>query len=258
MDTIDSEAQQILICMYAVLAGNSILIYDHMATLPEEIAFIWRRPKALSAMLFLLNRYFALLGNICNLVVGFVPISDESCSNYTLYRQLAFVLQAVIVCLIMTIRTYALYGGSRRLLAWMTIIMIALAVAASVGSLGRFSGSTTILPGLGCYETYSAETATRLGLAWLAQLVFELLAFILIMYRICKTRGLLRLFLVTRRSIIDIIFQDGVMYFGAMVLINVPNILTFYSGSVTTRGSLTVLTSCMSVTLISRLMLNLH
>ncbi|KAG0702180.1 hypothetical protein DFH29DRAFT_511822 [Suillus ampliporus] len=54
-----------------------ILIYDHMVTLPEEIAFIWCRPKALSAMLFLLNRYVALLGNICSLFIGFLLQSDK-------------------------------------------------------------------------------------------------------------------------------------------------------------------------------------
>ncbi|KAG2743164.1 hypothetical protein P692DRAFT_20838697 [Suillus brevipes Sb2] len=77
MDTIAAEAQEILFCTYTILAGNSILVYDHVATLPEEIAFIWRRPKALSGMLFLLNRYFALLANISTLAVAFVPVSDE-------------------------------------------------------------------------------------------------------------------------------------------------------------------------------------
>lgn len=258
MDTIAAEAQEILFCTYAILAGNSILMYDHVATLPEEIAFIWRRPKALSGMLFLLNRYFALLANIFYVVVAFVPLSDESCMRYTLFRQLSLIFQAIVVCLIMTIRTYALYGGSKRLLACLTIIMIALAIAVSVGSLGHFSGDAVLLPGVGCYETFTAVTAARLGLAWLAEMVFELLIFILIVYRICKTKGLLRLSPVTRGNIIDIIFHDGAMYFGAMALINTPNIMTYYSGSVAVRGSLSTLTSCLSVTLMSRLMLNLH
>ncbi|KIK40386.1 hypothetical protein CY34DRAFT_269993 [Suillus luteus UH-Slu-Lm8-n1] len=272
MDTIAAEAQEILFCTYAILAGNSILMYDHVATLPEEIAFIWRRPKALSGMLFLFNRYLALLANISSLVVAYAPLSDErfvsswflnitqqrySCMRYTLFRQLSLIFQAIVVCLIMTIRTYALYGGSKRLLACLTIIMSALAIAVSVGSFGQFLGNAVLLPGIGCYETYAAATAARLGLAWLAEMVFELLIFILIVYRICKTKGL-RLSLVTRGNIIDIIFHDGAMYFGAMALINTPNIITYYSGSVAVRGSLSTLTSCLSVTLMSRLMLNLH
>ncbi|KAG1731427.1 hypothetical protein EDB19DRAFT_1738065 [Suillus lakei] len=184
-------------------------------------------------MLFLLNRYLALLVvNTSNLVSHFLPISDQSCSKFELYRQLALVFQGVIVCLIMTIRAYALYGGSKRLLAWMVIILFSLAVGVSVGTFGHFSGNATILPGVGCYEIYTADAIAGVGLAWVAEFVFELLTFILIVYRTCKTRSLLRLSLVTRRDIIDIIFRDGTMYFGVMALVNVPNILTYYFGSV--------------------------
>jgi len=50
-----------------------------MATFTEEIIFIWYRPKALSAMLFLLNRYVALFGNIYALLINFpgLPVSEE-------------------------------------------------------------------------------------------------------------------------------------------------------------------------------------
>ncbi|KAG1784588.1 uncharacterized protein HD556DRAFT_1451623 [Suillus plorans] len=199
-----TESQQLWIHLYAVLVANSILIYDHIATLPEEIAFIWRRPKALSSKLFLVNRYIALLGNIFALCIDFLPLSDEA------------------------------------------------------GTFGHFSSNATIYPGVGCYETYTAEIAARVGLAWVALFIFELLIFILTVYRICKTRGLLRLSLFTRTNVINIVFHDGAMYFGAMTLINIPNILTYYSGSVNTRGSLATFTSSMSATLISRLVLNLH
>lgn len=61
----------------------------------------------------------------------------------------------------MIIRTYALYGGSKRLLTWLTGIMIILAIAVSAGSFGHFSGDAVILPGVGCYETFTAATAAR-------------------------------------------------------------------------------------------------
>jgi hypothetical protein len=53
------------------------LIYDHIATITDEITFIWCRPKALSATLFLVNRYFALLGNVYMLSAYILPISNE-------------------------------------------------------------------------------------------------------------------------------------------------------------------------------------
>jgi hypothetical protein len=71
-----------------------------MVTLPEEIAFIWRRPKTLSAMLFLLNRYLALLFNISNLVLSFVPLSVEDLLFHYAYTELACSqLLSVEVCL---------------------------------------------------------------------------------------------------------------------------------------------------------------
>jgi hypothetical protein len=227
-------------------------------TLPEEIALIWRRPKALFAILFLINRYLALLGIICSIVAQPFLDSDEVCSRYTMSRQLDIFLQGIIICVIMTMRVYALYGCSQRLLTWMTIIIIALVGVACAVTFAQVSGDAAILPVIGCYEVYTAETAARIGLAWVALFVFDLLIFVLTVHKICKTRGLPRLSLMTRRNIIDIIFQDGAMYFGAMALINIPNILTFYSSSVAIRGSLSNFTTCLSVTLISRLMLNLH
>ncbi|KAG1731614.1 uncharacterized protein EDB91DRAFT_1153633 [Suillus paluster] len=199
-----------------------------MATLTEEIAFIWCRPKALSAMLFLVNRYVALLGNICALVIDFLPMSDESCSKYTLFRPVFIFLQQFIVCVVLAIRTYALYNYSKRLLKWMIIIALALAGGVSAGTFANYSSNGNILLGVGCYETYTAQTAARFGLAWLTVLVFEILIFVLTVYRICKIRGLPRLSLVSRRDILDIIFSDGAMYFGAMTLSNIPNILTYY------------------------------
>ncbi|KAG2358147.1 hypothetical protein BDR07DRAFT_1418463 [Suillus spraguei] len=205
----DSEVQQMLFGMYAIVAGNSILMYDHMVTLPEEIAFIWRRPKALSAMLFLLNRYGALLINISTLVVYFRPvISDElSCLKYSLYRELALFLQGIIVCIIMAMRTYALYG------------------LCCAGTFGKYSGDVDIVPGIGCIETFSKAVYVIL-IPVSSQFIFDLFIFILTMYRIYKTWGLLRLSLVTRRNIIDVMFND------AMTLSNIPNILSYYSSSV--------------------------
>ncbi|KAG2110612.1 uncharacterized protein F5147DRAFT_689318 [Suillus discolor] len=74
-----SQVQQMPIRfkLYTILVANSILIYDHMATITDEITFIWCRPKALSAILFLINRYVALLGNVFMLSMYLLPISHE-------------------------------------------------------------------------------------------------------------------------------------------------------------------------------------
>lgn len=171
---------------------------------------------------------------------------------------MALFLQGIIVSIIMAMRLYALYGCSKRLLTWIVIVMFALGAVCCAGTFGQYAGDVDIVPGVGCDEIFSKAVAARIGLAYVAQLIFDLFIFVLTVYRICKTKGLLRLSLIARRNIIDIIFHDSVMFFGAMILTNIPNILTYYSGSVGITGSFCTFTGCISVTLVSRLMLNLH
>ncbi|KAG2054310.1 hypothetical protein BDR06DRAFT_421842 [Suillus hirtellus] len=197
-----------------------------------------------------------------------------SCSRYMLVRELFLYLQQIIVCVILTLRVYALYGRSRRLLSYVVIIGLALMGGASAGSFGNNSNTAIYIQGSDCHNSFTVKIAMRYGLAWIAVFVFELLIFVLTVFRTCKTRGSPRM-ISSSRNIIDIMFQDGAMYFAAMTLINLPNILTYYCGSVSaasydwlgfflttdkdiTRGNLATFTGCMSVTLVSRLVLHLH
>lgn len=177
-------------------------------------------------MLFLLNRYVALLGNVYGLIGDTLPASVEvlyfviqltwhahdslyaevqfwflnicsftyqilSCPTYILSRQVLVFLQGCIVCrewtlisrirltefclVILTLRTYALYGRSKWLLVSLVIIILTFMVGAAVrvyiaclnlGSsncfqvetFGPYSSTVTNLPEGNCYQTYTAET----------------------------------------------------------------------------------------------------
>ncbi|KAG2129327.1 hypothetical protein BD769DRAFT_1455776 [Suillus cothurnatus] len=137
----------------------------------------------------------------------------------------------------------------------MAIVGLALVAGALAGSFGHDSNGVTEGD---CHEVYTTATSIRHGMAWIAMFIYELFIFVLTVIRTCKTRGLPRFSLISRRDVLDIIFHDGVMYFAGMTLVNLPNILTYFCGSDIIRGNLGTFTSCLSVTLISRLMLNLH
>ncbi|KAG1843090.1 hypothetical protein C8R48DRAFT_736949 [Suillus tomentosus] len=226
-----------------------------MVTLPEEIMFIWRRPKAMSAVLFLVNRYVAVLGNVSDLIGNFLPVSPEVCSKYLVVVEALRFFQQIFICLTLALRTYALYGRSRRLLIWMGIISLVLLAGALAGTFG--DDSDAAVDAGDCYEIYTTATTVRHGMAWVAMFIYELLIFVLTIFKAWKTRGL-RFSLISRRDLLNVIFQDGVMYFAGMTLVNLSNILTYLCGSEILKGNLGSFTTCMSVTLISRLMLNLH
>ncbi|KAG2743159.1 hypothetical protein P692DRAFT_20746903 [Suillus brevipes Sb2] len=169
-----------------------------------------------------------------------------SCSKYVLVAQVFLVFQQVFICLTLSLRTYALYGCSRRLLKWMAIVGLALGAGALAGSFGHDSNSATDGD---CHEIYT--TTTCHGVSWVAMFVYELFIFVLTVFKTCKIRALPRFSLISRRDILDIIFHDGISFVASgMTLVNVPNILTYFT--------ILSMTSSISVTLISRLILNLH
>ncbi|KAG1790695.1 uncharacterized protein HD556DRAFT_1445977 [Suillus plorans] len=244
-----------------------------MATLPEEIMLIWCRPKATSAVLFLINRYLAVLGGVVVLISNFLPVSPKQ----------------IFICLTLSLRTYALYGRSRRLLKWMGIIGLVLIAGALAVTFGDDSDAG--VDAGDCHEIYTTATTVHHGMAWMAMFIYELLIFVLTVFRAWKTRGL-RFSLLSRRDILDVIFQDGIfrrtgivntepterrcdvlrrndisqftqhsdapLWFSehTRMFHQVDYFLTICKENI--RGSLSVFTTCMSVTLISRLMLNLH
>ncbi|KAF9264611.1 hypothetical protein L218DRAFT_232764 [Marasmius fiardii PR-910] len=55
-----------------------------------------------------------------------------------------------------------------------------------------------------------------------------------------------------------ILLRDGAAYFGVMSIVNLANILTYCLARGDMKGGLAPLASSISVTLVSRLMLNLH
>ncbi|KAK7466393.1 hypothetical protein VKT23_005116 [Stygiomarasmius scandens] len=59
-------------------------------------------------------------------------------------------------------------------------------------------------------------------------------------------------------SILVLVVRDGSIYFAVMAVANFLNILTFYLTGPYMRGGLSTFASAVSVTMMSRLMLNLH
>ncbi|KAF7982735.1 hypothetical protein HWV62_26608 [Athelia sp. TMB] len=58
--------------------GLVILWYDHIISLPLEIASIWRRPKTLISWIYLVNRYTASFGNIAFFVIDWLTLSSKA------------------------------------------------------------------------------------------------------------------------------------------------------------------------------------
>ncbi|KAJ7773976.1 hypothetical protein B0H16DRAFT_1510583 [Mycena metata] len=253
-DDDDSYSAAIAWQTYCHVIGISILYYDHLITLDAEINYIWKR-RTLSAYLFFVNRYLGFFSNIPVGILPFITVSTRFCMRATLARQIQLCATQVVVVAIMIFRMYALYGRSLRVV-WLLLGVGAGVVGVVVWSMYDQGSTPAFLRGCHVAIMQSTHGSTGLAAAWEGSFVLDSTIFGLTVFNACTT--IRRLGSLANLPLHRVIVRDGALYFGAMALANLANICTFYLGAPLSRGAMSTVASCMSVVLISRLMLNLH
>ncbi|KAF7300519.1 hypothetical protein HMN09_00936400 [Mycena chlorophos] len=259
------------------LASITFLYWDHCLTFPDELRLLWRTPPQRTARArrtttyYFVNRYSVDIGDLLVTVVQFsAGISERWCSRINIARQALLVFNQCLVCLILGLRVYALYSLNRKLLLWLLGLAVVL-IAVSVWSLIGHGGGTPELGFPGCHVAFQ-HIGIYTAIPWEALLLFDIVIFGLLMFHTAKKGNDERL---RATPILYLLIRDGAVYFITMTLINIANIVTYYVricfiefqhidqkipqiSQPLLRGSLSTMASAMSVTLTSRLMLNLY
>ncbi|KAI5994932.1 hypothetical protein F5J12DRAFT_929400 [Pisolithus orientalis] len=241
--SIDYE-EQMIIHNSIGFAALSFLLYDHLITLAEEVAYIWARPKRASAILFLVNRYLGCFSTIAQAVMLLAVMSPEvrliwpscfcpvlfeylaislssevwvddvaTCVQYIHYRQVLLFVNQTIVCILFMIRTYALYGRSKRLLVFFLLTSLALASPVVWSLVGQQATSATNVPG--CQMIYNTNTAIHLAVPYEALCVFDTLIFGLTAYKTFDVG--VRSNAHSKPNLVMLLFRDGAIYFALML-----------------------------------------
>ncbi|KAI0746960.1 hypothetical protein C8Q80DRAFT_1178553 [Daedaleopsis nitida] len=240
---------------YLHLVGVVILYYDYFLTFRQEYWRIWKNPRTLSSSLFFLNRYLPVLGDIAVNVGNFYTFPDETvCRRYAFFRQVLLVVNQVVVCYILFLRTFALYGRDWRVggtVLTFAFILLGISCWSIVGQ-----KEDVELRG-GCHLAADRITAIRLAVSWEALFLFDLTIFSLTLYKTYRERRRHPVS-IGKHDIVSLVMRDGALYFAVMACANAANTLTFYLLEPLLRGCLSTVAGCVSVTMMSRLMLNLH
>ncbi|KAJ7131497.1 hypothetical protein C8R43DRAFT_1133724 [Mycena crocata] len=243
----------------------ALLFYDYFLTLGWESSRYWGAKASWPTVLFFLNRYGTLLGNVPVVIQAFwtAPVSTNKISMYTAFSNGLYfdphpyfiIIIQIIVGVMLILRTYALYQRSKRVLS---LLVVFSAGVIGVGVWSTVFSGTAGNPGadlplyIGCTYEITKPQSVGLVIAWAAMGVFDCLIFFLTLYRALSQRHR------TRLPLLTVLLRDGSVYFGVMVISNLSNILTFLFGGPYTRGVATTFTNIISSLMISRLMLNLR
>ncbi|TFK87514.1 hypothetical protein K466DRAFT_586327 [Polyporus arcularius HHB13444] len=237
----DVVPQPVHIHNYLHLVGVVILYYDFTLTFGEEYWRIWKAPRSMSSFLFFLNRYLPVLGDIAVNVGNFYIFPTElGCRHYAFFRQLLLIVNQVVVCYILFLRTFALYGRDWRVggsIFGFAMILLGISCWSIVGQ-----HEDVELRG-GCHLAADRMTAHPTGIAvsWESLFLFDLTIFSLTLFKTLQARRRNPV-TIGRNDILSLVMRDGSS--------SQPHPLL--------RGCLSTAASSLSVTMMSRLMLNLH
>ncbi|KAJ7115060.1 hypothetical protein C8R43DRAFT_124672 [Mycena crocata] len=239
---------------YLFLVPITFLYWDHLMTFEDEVRFLWKKTRTPSTYCFLLNRYLAFFGDIVVCVFIFTTVPDSVCKRVNLFRQILLVLNQVTICVLLTLRIYALWRDTR---VWM--YMLGAGGILMAVSMWAISGKGGIpVPGVeGCHIANSQTIGIHLAVPWEALFIYDIMVFAALLSKSFQNRRE-SVTILSGLSLLKLLIRDGAIYFGVMAVVNLGNIMTFYFAGPLLRGSLSTMASCISVTMMSRLMLNLH
>ncbi|KAI0271173.1 hypothetical protein BGY98DRAFT_204646 [Russula aff. rugulosa BPL654] len=240
------------------LPAAVMLYYDYFLTLHREIQFLWpphnkQRPFTLACII---NRYVPMIGVLPVVMSYFIRVNPavRPCEGLHAYRQwfmVAVQTNGGVLCLL---RVYALYGRSRRILGVLLFLAtgVTLTVFVSLFIVRKARDETIpiVSPFGGCAQ-YTPHTWGRCAaVAWAGALAFDSVIFFLTLYRAFKIgRGV---------KLLHVIVRDGTMYFSALFLMNLGNILILLFAPPLLKTSITPYTNVLATILVNRLVLNLR
>ncbi|KAJ7362227.1 hypothetical protein DFH08DRAFT_799280 [Mycena albidolilacea] len=177
------------------------------------------------------------------------------------HHQLLSIVAQITVGIILVMRTYALYGSSRRVLAFMLCFAIVVFGfgAWSVGSVKLLpQPSADSYPPIGCANSLSTEMAHRLGYAWTGILAFDAMILVLTIWKGCETYRLSSCSGKRRQGLVPTLVRDGVVYFLVVAVANCANIISYMVAGPYLRGVGSTLTTVLTTVMGCRLMLNIR
>ncbi|KAF8206931.1 hypothetical protein K438DRAFT_416822 [Mycena galopus ATCC 62051] len=270
----DAQIQDgIFICRILIIIPFTVLVYDYLLTLRQEVAGFWRTRLTLGSFFFYTNRYSPLFGNLPILIQYYSTTTDpdklpvrrllasparhpltilELCRVFRAYHQYFALISQVLVAVMLIMRTFALYERSKKILALTILVTLgAFVFAAWILLTGNDLDTLSAqIDAFGCPIGTSHSKSLRLGAAWSGMLVFDVTIFGLTLFKALTLDA-------RRGSLLTVLLRDGSVYFALMTISNACNIGTYTMGNAFTRGSATTVTNVVSSVGISHLMFNI-
>ncbi|KAJ7916487.1 hypothetical protein B0H13DRAFT_1997399 [Mycena leptocephala] len=202
-------------------ACATILVYDLVCTLDQEIQYVWPQPWSMSTALFLLNRYLPFVDTFLSLSAKFTRISPDECARRNKAVAWLSLFGIMLSEGILMLRTYAIWERKRGVLFF--LCGLALCAFLPIVVFVRIETQTlnyTVNPmdsdALGCFLSHAGSI---LIYGYLLIMVSE--TAIAVLTAIKAYRDLRR----SRVPWILKLYRDGMLFYVYLLVISICNVL---------------------------------
>ncbi|KAH9994532.1 hypothetical protein BJV74DRAFT_830981 [Russula compacta] len=258
------DLKQIQIGKYVFLGAYTMLLYDHIITLPEEVHMVWKKKKTFPLYLFILVRYYTLLV-VSVVAFGYFStvITRSRCGHWMYFLPLGITIPLTLFPgMLMLIRVYALYNRNRIILYSLSTSLLLQTVA----GLWQYtvSGAKPAPVPLDNYEYHFCiylppkriGHLTTMYVSW--ELGYDTLVFLLTITRTVymhwRHQGVTR----TTGGLIGNLMRDGAFYFGCIFSMNLMWVLMILYAPTGLRAIASIPSSCVNTVMVCRITLNLR
>jgi len=250
----------IQITRYSELASSTIILYDHVTTLDQEVELIWKAPWTFGKLLFLMNRYYPLATVIYNNYTLFSnDLTDEFCVTWFRWQSWTALVGVMMAELILQVRLYALYFLDRGILLFMMASFVAsTATAATIMGivLSSVDAHANLIPGLPFCIPSNVKGYTYAF--WIPISAFESLLCGMAIFRGFQAFHYQLSFFKSGRHLVSLLLRDSIVYYLIVFATYFTNLVMWSTnqlGLIEIPGGFTMAMSCVMG---NRLILNVR
>jgi len=245
---------------YISAVGFSVLVYDLLLTLGDEIQYIWRRPVTSVKVLYLILRYGATAAQVIHFqaISGLTThVTHSFCVGSLIVLAVVGSMSLILANYIMLIRVYTLWDHRKWMLRTLYVgysVSVCSTIAFVVTSIVQLAPHVIHDPYIFHMCLITARTPYWIGI-WLSQALFDVFLFVLTLFNAASR---------PRRANVKIITdlrRDGcVFYLGLFVgrflnvALSIPTSKQFYPIAVSFVLSLSTVTVTRLVLRVERLL----
>ncbi|KZT36228.1 hypothetical protein SISSUDRAFT_1050162 [Sistotremastrum suecicum HHB10207 ss-3] len=229
LNAIITLAQQAQAIQFYFCTAFTLVIYDYLLTLNQEIRTMWKQEKSLVFFLFILNRYYTIFALTVVTVGFFSPLLTPSvsmCARYAQFIPFGVSIPLLLIPgLLMTLRIWALYERNKFVLIYLLGLLVSQValcfwIYSSPGHQALIFPDVDIEPFHLCIEIGPPQLGLLTSLYQWTETLFDVSVFTLTMLRTIKWSRADR-----QGTLLQRIVRDGALYFAVIFTTNLVWVL---------------------------------